>query len=40
VRIPQLQQADVAPTAAKLLGVELGEIAGHPLVGALDLPRE
>jgi predicted AlkP superfamily pyrophosphatase or phosphodiesterase len=40
VRIPQMQQADVAPTAAALLGVQLGEIAGHALVGALALPRE
>jgi predicted AlkP superfamily pyrophosphatase or phosphodiesterase len=40
VRIPRMRQVDIAPTAAKLLGLELGEIAGRPLVGALDLPRD
>ncbi len=40
VRIPQMRQADVAPTAAKLLGIDLGDTLGRPLIGALDLPRE
>jgi hypothetical protein len=38
VRIPRMRQTDVAPTAARLLGVELGEVSGRPLLGALDLP--
>jgi hypothetical protein len=38
VRIPSMRMTDVAPTAAKLLGIELGEVAGRPLIGALDLP--
>jgi hypothetical protein len=38
VRIPRMKQLDVAPTAALLLGVELGEVSGRPLLGALDLP--
>jgi predicted AlkP superfamily pyrophosphatase or phosphodiesterase len=38
VRIPRMQQTDVAPTAARLLGVELGEVSGRALLGALDLP--
>jgi hypothetical protein len=38
VRIPRMQQADVAPTAARLLGIDLGEVSGRPLIGALDLP--
>ena len=38
VRIPRMKQTDVAPTAARLLGVDLGEVSGRPLIGALDLP--
>ena len=38
VRIPRMQQVDVAPTAARLLGIDLGEVSGRPLIGALDLP--
>lgn len=38
VRIPRMRQTDVAPTAARLLGVALGEVSGRPLIGALDLP--
>jgi hypothetical protein len=40
VRIPRMQQIDVAPTAARLLGIELGDVAGRPLIGALELPPE
>ena len=32
------KQIDVAPTAARLLGIDLGEVSGRPLLGALDLP--
>ena len=38
VRIPRMKQPDVAPTAARLLGIDLGEVSGKPLIGALDLP--
>ena len=38
VRIPRMRQTDVAPTAARLLGIDLGEVSGKPLIGALDLP--
>jgi predicted AlkP superfamily pyrophosphatase or phosphodiesterase len=38
VRIPRMKQTDVAPTAARLLGLDLGEVSGKPLIGALDLP--
>ncbi len=38
VRIPRMQQIDVAPTTARLLGIDLGEVSGKPLIGALDLP--
>jgi hypothetical protein len=38
VRIPRMKQIDVAPTAALLLGIDLGEVSGKPLLGALDLP--
>ena len=38
VRIPRMKQTDVAPTAARLLGIDLGEVSGKPLIGALDLP--
>ncbi len=38
VRIPHMQLADVAPTVAQLLGVDLGDVEGRTLVGALE-PR-
>jgi hypothetical protein len=37
VRIPRMRQTDIAPTIAQLLGVDLGEVEGRPLVGALSL---
>ena len=37
IRIPRMEQTDVAPTVARLLGVELGEVEGRLLVGALAL---
>jgi hypothetical protein len=40
VRIPWMRQTDVAPTAARLLGLRLDEAEGHALVGALELPAE
>jgi hypothetical protein len=36
VRIPHMQLADVAPTVARLLGVDLGDVEGRTLVGALE----
>jgi hypothetical protein len=36
VRVPRMSLADVAPTLAALLGVELAETEGHALVGLLD----
>lgn len=38
VRIPVLRQVDVAPTAAVLLGFELGALDGRPVAAALALP--
>ena len=38
VRIPRMKRPTSAPTAARLLGVDLGEVSGRPLIGALDLP--
>jgi arylsulfatase A-like enzyme len=35
VRVPTMRQTDVAPTLARLLGLELGDVAGRVLVGAL-----
>lgn len=35
VRIPFMRQSDVAPTLARLLGLELGEVDGRALVGVL-----
>jgi predicted AlkP superfamily pyrophosphatase or phosphodiesterase len=35
VRIPSMSQSDVAPTLALLLAVDLGEVEGRPLIGAL-----
>jgi predicted AlkP superfamily pyrophosphatase or phosphodiesterase len=42
VNIPEMQQTDVAPTAARLLGLRLdtGAGGGRPLVGALNLPTK
>ena len=37
VRVPIMQQTDVAPTVARLLGLDLGEVEGRALVGALEL---
>ncbi|MCC6641605.1 MAG: alkaline phosphatase family protein [Deltaproteobacteria bacterium] len=37
-RIPILRQSDVAPTAAVLLGFELGALDGQPIAAALSLP--
>ncbi len=39
VRIPVMQQTDVAPTLAPLLGISLGGVDGRVLVGVLRLPR-
>jgi hypothetical protein len=39
VRIPTMRQTDVAPTVARLLGLELGEVDGRVLVGALSRPE-
>lgn len=35
VRIPEMRQSDVAPTLALLMGLDLGDVEGRPLVGAL-----
>ncbi len=37
VRVPRMEQIDVAPTVARLLGLDLGEVEGRALVGALRL---
>ena len=37
VRVPRMSLADVAPTLAALLGVELAEVEGHALVGLLEV---
>jgi hypothetical protein len=34
-----MRQTDVAPTVARLLGLDLGVVAGRPLVGTLALPE-
>ncbi|MDJ0852219.1 MAG: alkaline phosphatase family protein [Myxococcota bacterium] len=39
LRIPAMQQTDVAPTLAPLLGLSLGGVDGRVLVGVLRLPR-
>jgi hypothetical protein len=39
VRIPRMRQTDVAPTVARLLGLDLGAVDGRPLVGVLALPE-
>lgn len=36
VRVPIMRQTDVAPTAARLLGLDLGEVEGRALIGALE----
>jgi hypothetical protein len=36
VRVPIMRQTDVAPTVARLLGLDLGEVEGRALVGALE----
>ncbi len=38
VRIPQMRQTDVAPTIAHLLGLDLGDVDGRPLIGILSVP--
>jgi hypothetical protein len=38
VRIPSMRQTDVAPTLARLLGLDLGAVAGRSLIGLLALP--
>jgi hypothetical protein len=38
VRIPRMRQCDVAPTLARLLGLELAETDGRALVGLLEAP--
>jgi hypothetical protein len=38
VRVPVLRQADVAPTVARLLGIDLGEVAGRAVIGILSTP--
>ena len=36
LRIPRMGQTDVAPTLARVLGVELDAVEGRPLVGVLE----
>jgi hypothetical protein len=38
VRVPRMRLTDVAPTVARLLGLELGDADGHALIGALTAP--
>jgi predicted AlkP superfamily pyrophosphatase or phosphodiesterase len=38
VRVPWMRQIDVAPTVARLLGIELDDSEGRVLVGVLNLP--
>jgi hypothetical protein len=38
VRIPHMRLVDVAPTAARLMGFDLGEVDGRVLIGALESP--
>jgi len=35
IRVPRMRQADVAPTVASLLGLDLGDTDGRVLIGAL-----
>lgn len=39
IEVPQMQETDVAPTLARMLGVELALADGRTLVGVLDLER-
>jgi hypothetical protein len=39
LRIPEMQQTDVGPTLARLLGLSLEGADGRVLVGVLRLPR-
>ena len=36
VRIPHMRLVDVAPTVARLMGLDLGEVDGRVLIGALE----
>ncbi len=38
VRVPRMNQADVAPTLARLVGLDLAEVEGRALVGLLEVP--
>lgn len=38
LRVPRMRQTDVAPTLARLLGLDLGDVEGRVLVGLLRLP--
>jgi hypothetical protein len=38
VRVPRMSQADVAPTLARLVGLDLAEAEGRTLVGLLEVP--
>jgi len=38
VRVPRMSQADVAPTLARLVGLDLKEAEGRALVGLLEVP--
>jgi arylsulfatase A-like enzyme len=40
VRIPSMRQTDVAPTVARLLGLDFGVVAGRALIGTLALPEK
>jgi len=39
VRVPELDQRDVAPTLAELLGFPLESAEGHPLIGVLEFAK-
>ncbi len=39
IRVPEIHQADVAPTLARMLGLRLGPVDGRPLVGLLGPSR-
>lgn len=39
IRIPEMRQTDVAPTVARLLGLQLEQAEGRTLVGVLRLPQ-
>ena len=40
VRIPHMRLVDVAPTVARLMGLDLGEVDGRVLIGALEPPPD